>query len=168
MLLLQLYNFFFTLKLIFFKVSKNEVTFFQQNTCIKLYFTIKPFYYHDIVKIYWTTWFLLNFGSKGKWSLLKGGVTPAKDLLHIEHSLRPFPAVHVAAVSENKVTFFQQNLLPAGKANRALLLVEKLDVLICFRSRFYRPLDLPSWHRCWVGDFCRKLKRCRSFSGSAK
>ena len=59
-------------------------------------------------------------------------------------TFRGDPCKACSGRSENEVVFFQQNFLPAGKANRALLCVEEPDVLVRFRSRFYRPLDLPS------------------------
>ena len=80
----------------------------------------------------------------------------------------PCKACSTRGRSENEVVSHQQNFLPAGKANRALLCVEEPDVPVRFRSRFYRPLDLPSWHRCRVGDFLWKLKGCRSLAGSVR
>ena len=59
-------------------------------------------------------------------------------------TFRGDPCKACSGRSENEVVFFQQNFLPAGKANRALLFVEKHDVPVCFPSRFYRLLDLPS------------------------
>ena len=69
------------------------------------------------------------------------------------NSDRAVSAKHVTAISKNKVLLTKQNLFPACKAHRTLLLLQKLDVLVCFRSRLNGLLDLVSQHCRRVADF---------------